>query len=156
MLRDYGNRYLQKINVASKNEPWHNRCFCYFRWYGNFLVTLPHSVVLQMYIPNNNKSIAHHFAMQWLTSTKTALRFFLSFPWEMLRWLFNRASGLPNTSEYFPSEISFTCSLVQSAPTEAADIPRATKEATWSFIRATSGTTTKQTEHTSSLSPCSR
>ena len=74
----------------------------------------------------------------------------------MLRWLFNRASGLPNTSEYFPSEISFTCSLVQSAPTEAADIPQATKEATWSFIRATSGTTTKQTEHTSSLSPCSK
>ena len=23
-----------------------------------------YSVVLQMYIPNNNKSIAHHFAMQ--------------------------------------------------------------------------------------------
>ena len=96
------------------------------------------------------------YFMQWLSSTKTALRFFLSLPWKLLRWLFKRASGLPNTSEYFPSEISFTCSLVQSAPTEAADIPRATKEVTWSFIRATSGTTTKQTEHTSSLSLCSK
>ena len=95
-------------------------------------------------------------AVTFIDKNSLKLMFFLSFPCKMLRWLFNRASGLPNTSEYFPSEISFTCSLVQSAPTEAADIPQATKEATWSFIRATSGTTTKQTEHTSSLSPCSK
>ena len=86
-----------------------------------------------------NKS-TYHFLMQWLSSTKIPHKFCLytSVANNALPHL-AKASGLANTSEYWPLAMAVLVAGGVSLVKQAAWIPRVDWEWSWSFIKSESG-----------------
>ena len=94
--------------------------------------------ILDFQIVHFNKS-TYHFLMQWLSSTKIAHKFCLytSVANKALT-LLAKASGLANTTEYWPLAMAVLVAGGVSLVKQAAWIPRVDREWSWSFIKAES------------------